>query len=285
MGGYDFGVLWQAGRAVWLGQDPYRVSGFYYPLPVAYIFALLAPLPRQPAFWVWLTFNLVLLGWRLRRRIVEWALYFPLLHLFSSGQVDLVLWALGSRLHTGWRSALAGAVITLKPQVALIVLPWTLWRWLREDRRTLGMWAALTVGLWGCLFPIDPTWPRRWRSAVPPLGPLSRGNSPGLWSLERLLPQAWPVLLVLSAAVLVWGLFQSRPVSWAATALANPSGMFYDLLVLMEAAPSWLMVPLSWVVVGLSLWWRAIFPWLIIPLAVILYNRFYSPSRVEEMGK
>jgi len=212
MGGYDFGILWQAGRAVWLGRDPYRVSGFYYPLPVAYIFALLAPLPRQPALWVLMALNLALLGWRLRRQIVERALYFPLLHLFSSGQVDLVLWALGSRLRTGWRSALAGAVITLKPQVAFIVLPWTLWRWLREDRGTLGMWAALPVGLWGCLLPIDPTWPRRWQAVVPPLGSLSRGNSPGLWSLERLWPRAWPVLLALSAAAFVWGLFQSRPV-------------------------------------------------------------------------
>ena len=33
MAGYDFEVLWQAGQAVWLGQDPYRMSGFYYPLP------------------------------------------------------------------------------------------------------------------------------------------------------------------------------------------------------------------------------------------------------------
>jgi hypothetical protein len=54
---------------------------------------------------------------------------------------------------------------------------------------------------------------------------------------------------------------------------------------LMEAAPSWLLVPLSWVVAGLSLWWRAIFPWLIMPLAVILYHRFHSPSRVERMSK
>ena len=65
MQGYDFGVLWQAGLAVCLGQDPYQVTGFFYPLPVAYFSALLALLPRQVAFWVWLAINLVLLGWTL----------------------------------------------------------------------------------------------------------------------------------------------------------------------------------------------------------------------------
>jgi hypothetical protein len=282
MQGYDFGVLWQAGRAVWLGQDPYQVTGFFYPLPVAYFFALLALLPRQVAFWVWLAINLVLLGWTLRRRMVAWTLYFPLLHQFSSGQVDLVLWVLGSRLSTGWQSALAAAVITLKPQVAFIMLPWTLGRWLREDRRTLMMWVGMVAIVWGCLLPLDPTWTLRWRAAVPPLGALSRGNTPGLWSLERLLPGVWPVLLVLSVGVFLWGLFQERKVSWAAAALANPSGLFYTLVVLMEAAPPWLLVPLSWVAVGLTIWWQMYLPWLIIPLGVLVYHYFRCHLHSEE---
>lgn len=279
MEGYDFGVLWQAGRAVWLGQDPYAVNGFFYPLPVAYLFAPLAPLPRPIAFWTWLVLNLAILIGLLRWRVVVWVLYFPLLHLFSSGQVDLALWALGSRLRTGWRSALAAAVITLKPQVAFILLPWILWRWLREDRQTLAMWGGMAAALWGVLLPLDPTWPVRWRAAVPPLTALSRSNAPGLWSLERWFPGAWPVLLILAAAVFVWGLFQNQSVGRAAAALANPSGLFYDLLVLIETAPAWLLVPLSWAAVLLTLWWQVFVPWALVPLAVILYHRFRrSPS-------
>lgn len=282
MAGYDFGILWQAGRAVWLGQDPYQVGGFFYPLPVAYFFAILAALPRQTAFWVWLAFNLALLGWTLRKRAVAWAFYFPLLHLFSSGQVDLVLWALGSRLSFGWQSALAAAVITLKPQTAFIMLPWTLWRWLREDRRTLAMWGGMVAVLWGGLLLLDPAWPLRWHAAIPSLGTSARGNAPGLWSLERHVPEAWPALLAFAAAVFIWGLFQSRPVGWAAAALANPSGLFYTLLALMDTAPPWLLVPLSWIAVGLSLWWRVFTPWLIVPLAVIVYHRFWRPQCGEE---
>ncbi len=123
-----------------------------------------------------------------------------------------------------------------------------------------------------------------WQAAVHPLDTLTRSNTLGLWSLERLLPGAWPVLLALSAGVFLWGLFQIRPVGWAAAALANPSGMFYDLLVLMEAAPPWLLVPVSWVAVGLSLWWRTFVPWMLVPLAVILYHRFQRPLRGEEGG-
>jgi hypothetical protein len=278
VGGYDFGILWEAGRAVLLGQDPYGVSGFFYPLPVAYFFALLAFMPQQVAFLVWVAFSLFLLGWTLRRRAVAWVLYFPVLHLLSSGQVDLLLWALDFRFRTGWRSALAAAVITLKPQVAFILLPWTLWRWLREDRRTLVIWICLVVVLWAGLLPLDPSWPLRWRAAVPPLSALSRGNAPSLWSLERLFPAGWWVILILAIGVFVWGLFQSRSVCRAAAALANPSGLFYTLLALMETAPPWLLVPISWVAVGLTLWLRVFVPWMLVPLAVILYHRFRRPS-------
>jgi hypothetical protein len=281
MGGYDFGILWQAGKAVLLGQDPYGVNGFFYPLPVAYFFAPFALLPRQVAFWVWVGLNLVVLGLVLRRRALTWVLYFPVVHLLSSGQVDLMLWALDDRFRSGWKSALAAAVITLKPQVAFILLPWTLRQWLRKDRRTLAMWACLVIVLWAGLLPLDPTWPLRWRAAVPLLDAISRGNAPGLWSLERLFPQGWWVLLILAIGAFVWGLFQKRPVCRAAAALANPSGLFYTLLALMGTAPPWLLVPLSWVAVGLTLWLRVFVPWMLIPLAVILYHRFRRPVNGE----
>jgi hypothetical protein len=274
MGGYDFGILWNAGHAVLLGQDPYGVDGFFYPLPVAVFFAPFALLPRQVAFWVWVGLNLVVLGLLLRRRAVAWLLYFPVLHLLSSGQVDLMLWALDYRFHSGWKSALAAAVITLKPQVAFILLPWTLFRWLRKDRRLLVMWVGLVIVLWAGLLPFDPTWPLRWRAAVPPLNAISRGNAPGLWSLERLFPGGWWVILIIAAAVFVWGLFQERPMCRATSALANPSGLFYTLLVFIETVPSWLLVPVSWIAVGLTLWLRVFVPWLLIPLAVIVYHRF-----------
>jgi len=273
MGGYDFGILWQAGRAVWLGQDPYGVEGFFYPLPVAYFFALLALFRKEVAFGLWILVNLAILGWMLRRRAIGWLLYFPVIHLLSSGQVDLVLWALGYRLTRGWPSALAAAVITLKPQVALIILPWHLWRWLREDRHTLKWFVLISAVIWGFSFPLDPSWPLRWRAAVPPLGRLSRSNSPGIWSLEKLTPYAWPILTAVSIALFIWGLSQTRPVGWAATALASPSGLFYDLLILMETAPPHLLVPLSWIAVGLTLWWNNFVAWASLPVAVILYHK------------
>lgn len=78
MGRWDFDIFWRAGRAVWMGQDPYAVEHFLYPLPAAYFFALLAAFPQRAAFWVWLAFNIVLLAWKLRGRLPKWALYFPL---------------------------------------------------------------------------------------------------------------------------------------------------------------------------------------------------------------
>lgn len=270
---WDFNILWQAGHAVWLGHDPYSVEHFYYPLPAAYLFALLATVPQSTAFWAWLLLNMGLLAWKLRGRLPAWALYFPLLHFCSSGQVDLMLWLWGTSMSRGWLSALAAAVITLKPQVAFIMLPWILLRWLRTGRRTLALWFAITTLLWIGPLAVDPTWVRRWQAAIPAQTALSRGNTPGIWSLEPVFPGIGPVLLIASTAIFVWGLHQERSVGWAAAALANPVGMFYDLLALMGAAPAWLLVPMSWVAVALSVWLRTFVPWMLVPVGVIIYKR------------
>ncbi|MFQ5408272.1 MAG: glycosyltransferase 87 family protein [Anaerolineales bacterium] len=273
MNGFDFGVLWQAGRAVLDGQSPYSVAHFFYPLPVAYLFATFALIPQRIAFGVWLAANAGLLVFMLRKRVVAWALYFPVLHMFSSGQVDLVLWALGARMRSGWTAALAGAAITLKPQVALVLLPWHLLRWLRSDRRTFARWAVSVAALWGGFLLLRPGWPREWLAAAPQFGYTTRGNAPSLWAIER--HASWSVAAIALLAVLVfaWGVLQQRKVAWAAAALANPVGLFYDHVVLTAAAPAWLLVPLSWAAVGLTVWLGSFVPWMLLPLAVIAYQR------------
>lgn len=273
MAQYDFGIFWRAGRAVCMGQDPYAVAGFFYPLPAAYLFAVLAAVPQPVAYWAWLAFNLGLLVIKLRNRLAGWALYFPLLHFFSSGQVSVLLWVLATSLTSGPLSAAAAAVITLKPQVAFIVLPWTLWHWFRGDKKTLVTWLGLTVALWSVPLLVDPTWPIRWTAAAPHLDLATRGNTPGLWSLEPIVPRLTPFIVVVSAVLFAWGTLQERPIAWATAALANPAGLFYTLTNLMDTAPAWLIVPASWIAVGLSLAFHSFAPWMLLPMLVIAYHR------------
>ena len=273
MGGYDFQVFWNAGSALLAGRSPYTVEGFFYPLPAALFFVIFALVPRTVAFYGWLAFNIALLFHKIGRRALAWLLYFPMIHFLSSGQVDLILWILACSLNQGVLSALMAAVITLKPQVAFVVLPHYLFKWLRHSHHTLGWFILFTVMLWGIPTLVYPRWVQEWRTSVPPLNALSRSNSPGLWSLERVFPHMGGVIFALAVLVFLWGLFQKREVAWASAMLANPSGLFYTTILMTDAAPPGLLVPLSWLAVILSLMWRNFVPWMFLPLAVILFHR------------
>jgi hypothetical protein len=183
MGGWDFSIFWMAGQAVLHGQSPYTVANFFSPLLFAYGFIPLAVLAQQVAFFLWLFINLVILIVCLRRPFWKWLLYLPMLHLFSSGQVELLWWAMERGINRGWRGAILGAIMTLKPQAAIILLSWHLLDWLRHDRPTLARWLLLTGLLWGVPTLLNPAWIGEWRTNLPTSSwQESAGNAPGIFS-------------------------------------------------------------------------------------------------------
>ena len=284
MNGWDFGILWAGGQAVLQGQDPYSVDYFYYPLPMAYALAILALLPQGAAYWLWLAFNLGLLVYFFRRKFWQWMLYVPILHLFSSGQMELFWWSMERWMGRHWRGALLGAVITLKPQTALLLLPWHLLDWLRHDRKMLLRWAGLTLLIWGLPLLWRPHWIAEWMRAVPPYDLLSASNTPGIFSLLRLWPALWPVLAVIAVIIGVWGQFQSKEIARATATLSSPLGLFYSTLALLGCAPAWLLTPLSLLVAGLSLWLRNFVPFMALPLAVLGWQWWGTRPRRGEAG-
>lgn len=276
MGGWDFSIFWLAGQAILQGQNPYSVADFFNPLPFAYGCALFALFPQQIAFLIWLACNLVLLIICLRRRFWHWLLYVPMLHLFSSGQVELLWWAMERGLNRGWRAALLGALMTLKPQAALVLLSWHLLDWLRHDRPTLLRWLILTALLWGLPTLLNPAWIGEWRANLPPsTWQESAGNAPGLFSLLRLAPGIWPLLIVIAIIIYLWGQFRSKPVARAAAMLASPIGLFYSTLALMDTAPAWLLVPASVAATILSIVTNTFIPFAMLPVLVIVWHHFH----------
>jgi hypothetical protein len=269
MNGWDFSILWAAGRAVLLGQDLYNVAHFFYPLPFAYILAGVATMPLPVAYWLWLAFNLGLLVYFFRRDFWQWLLFVPVLHLFSSGQVELVWWGMERGMGRHWRGALLGSLITLKPQTAVLLLPWHVVDWLRYDRPTLFRWIGLTSLIWGVPLLWRPGWILEWLAATPPYRLLSASNSPGIFSLIRLLPALWPVLAVAAVAIFLWGQWQSKEIARATALVSSPVGLFYSTMALLGCAPAWLLTPLSLLATGLSLLTRTFIPFLTLPLAVV----------------
>lgn len=262
------------------GQDPYLVANFYYPLPFAYLFAPLALLPQWPAFWLWLVANLALLALMLRRRALPWLLFVPVLHQLSSGQVELALWAMAQALKSGWQTALLAALITLKPQAALIYLPWHLIQWWRSEKRTLLMWVVFTSAIWGLPMLWRPDWLLRWRAALPGVSVSSASNSPGLFSLLSLFPAAWLVLALAAAVVFVWGQLQSKEVARACAVLGSPLGLFYSTMPLLDCAPAWMMIAASLAAAGASLWLRSFIPFTGLSILVLVWQLRQSKKTV-----
>ena len=124
---YDFLAFYYAARAVLEGTSPYAVHEFIGPYLQAMLFTPLALLPLPVAYGVYLAFSLYLL-WRLLRKRAVWALLsFPILFSLFVGQVDLPLaLTIGA---VPWLLPLA----MIKPQVGLIMAPWLLRRFSKQD--------------------------------------------------------------------------------------------------------------------------------------------------------
>ncbi len=283
MAGWDFSILWAAARALIEGQDVYTVTAFFYPLPVIYLLAPLGLLPMGTALAAWLAINFALLVAAFRRAFWVWLLYVPMLHLFSSGQVELVLWGLEHAIKSGWRGALFAALITLKLQTALILLPYHLVGWLRNDRAMLIRFGVCTSVIWGLPLLWRPGWIGDWLRA--------RGdssffefapNAPGVFTLLRISDGLLIPLVIAAVVIFVWGMFQDKATARAAAMLASPVGLFYTTIQLAGCAPAWLLVPVSIGATALTFATNTFIPFAALPLAVIGYQAWHKRAAAGE---
>ena len=249
--GYDYSIFWQIGQGVLHGLNPYLMPQPNYPPAAVLLFAVFAILPETTSFIVWSVINLALYLHCLRRLKLwgwelAWLLFIPTVFNFISGQLDILyLWLALFLPGGGWKAVIAGALITTKPQIAFIALPWFLVQWLLHNHKTLLRWIglALAINLLPLLY--DPAIYAKWMVVL-------RGQvdwriylTPGVFTLSN-FNVPWPIMAVLAAAIAIWGLFREREISWITQTLALPVGQWYDETLLTGLAPVWLAVPVSW---------------------------------------
>lgn len=282
--GNDFFNFWQIGHAVLLGLNPYSVPLSKYPPMTTMLFAIFALLPFRWAFPIWTGLNFVLLLDILRKRLNQsylWILFSPVIFTLFTGQVDILfLWLACWGLQDGWPSIIFAALFTLKPQLAMVVLPWLIIRWIKQEPRSLLYWALMTLGLHILPLIYDPMIYSKWLAILGSVMNSRMVMSSGIFSLTT---YQIPILPLLAAAfiIVIWGIWQNSGISQSTLLFTSPFTLWYDNILLIGKAPLWLMLPISWISFVLSYMVKNSVPLTTIPLVIILWyiwNRLRSKS-------
>lgn len=287
--GWDFLVFWQIGEAVLKGMNPYAVEFSRYPPAATLFFALFALVPYLVAFGIWSGVSLVLYIDTLRRMgktrqaILGWIFFTPTIFTFLTGQIDILFLWLGVWLTKGgWKAIAAGALLTLKPQLAVVIMPWFLIRWLMKDRPLLLKWAGVTLGLHLLPLLLDGEIYGKWITALSGVSEMKVPLSSGLFSLTAVnVPVV--ILGMVALGLALWGLTRDEATSRAALMLSNPLTIWYDDILLAGLAPVKVIVPFSWVMFGLAYFLNSSIPLALIPLAVLIWKVLPRKLPINEM--
>ena len=284
--GYDFKIFWDIGQALLAGQNPYSIPFSVYPPAANYLFTIFALAPFNISYGIWTGLNLILFQRSIVRiqkswRGFAWLGFTPVLFVFLTGQIDILfLWLSGFLVTNGWTAVAAGVLITLKPQIALIVLPWYLLQWIFHQRPQFLRWLGGTLILHALPLIVDPTIYQKWLAVVSrePDRRLAFGS--GVFALTNLnIPLA--LIGILAAVIVVFGLTRDAMFSKAAQQLALPSILWYENVLLIGSTPWWLLVPVSWVAFIAGTQVHSNYPFFIIPLASLLWQWFGKVGKKE----
>ena len=217
--GSDFAALYDSGAALWRGQ----YVGLY-PLPFNAAMALLALLPYPIALALVTFGGLALFVAAFRRRALLWIFFTPVLMTLWQGQVDLIwLWLLHDcTCNRG--SGVSLALMTLKPQLAVLALPALL-----ADRAKWRPFAIACAVLYGPVTIVRPSWILEW------LKQCNDGRLDWTGSTTILSSPLIGFALMLAASFL-WRL-DWRAVFWS----VNPTLRWYDFSLMAGRSSLWLI--------------------------------------------
>jgi hypothetical protein len=274
--GYDFSLFWEIGKHFLEGGDPYSLSLSFYPPAAVYFFVLFSLLPLKMAIAVFTGINSVVFVATAKKLDKErwwaWILFPPVMFVIFVGQLDLIFLYLSTFLvNGGIIAALAGSLLTLKPQMAFIALPWFLIKWAKNDKSTLAKWIVFTTILHTVPLVINPGLYKGWLNNAQGAVSWRMQQSPGVFSLTNLnVPVAFLVIVALITAG--WALFKDYKTSKIAQLMALPVGIWYDSVFVIGTAPYYIMVPVGIVSFVLAYFVSNSLPLFSISLIAILWR-------------
>jgi len=283
----DFTTHWLIGRALLTGQNPYEVPYSVYPPATLFLFAIFALFPEKVGFMLWLLLSCGLLILTLRKsrpvlHTLGWFAYTPALFILAVGQLDIFFFWLSTFLEEkGWRAVAAAAIITLKPQLALFILPWFLLKWLVNDRQKILAWLGCLIVLHLAPLLLDPAIYSKWLNMVKIRSSFYIQNSPGIFSLTGQRFPGW-VLVLVASLIVVLALRLPHEGFTAGLILIGPVGVWYNSVLLAGSTPWYVLIPVSWVAVLLSVVARAPYPFALIPLSTWMWHVVQAKDAQEQ---
>ncbi|OJX40493.1 MAG: hypothetical protein BGO78_05730 [Chloroflexi bacterium 44-23] len=225
---YDFLIFYQSGTLIINGISPYQVFDFNSPIFLALFFAPFSLLPARAAYGVYLLAN-IFLAWKLLGKKIIWAfLFFPFLFSLFVGQIDFLLAAL-LLIGSPWALGLA----LIKPQVAIVVVPWLIMQYKKSDFLKGLISVLVFIGI---SFIVQPSWVSEWLSTKPEFDFYSMHASNFYWLIPMNLIQLRAKLaMILPFIILPLGfLLANRKLSWTVLHLFAPLTNIYSSSVLLE---------------------------------------------------
>ena len=276
---YDFETYWLAAVAVISGHSPYTVAGFLSPYPLAWFFVPFGFVPVKVSSLIWGMVNAAATVVLVKKSFPRALLYLPVFFAILVRQIDLPVLAVG--LCGGWFGL---ALTTLKPQLAIWIIPWVVLNTSPNKRRRLVSFAGVSALL---LYAVPtlyyPQWISEYLAVRPSLVHYASGST-SLFGLMNLLPFNKPFMFVciVIAGVMTWLCLKPMKNYWSFAALFNPVSNIYSLSVLVRDI-DWIAVLLSWAMLPLVLWVHSGFPMITIPLYLWLRNsRTKNPPKITE---
>lgn len=284
----DLDVYLQVVRALLNGQNPYAVPEAYYPLPFYFIFLPLAYLPLPFAHALWTLIEAGSLIAILRTRAI-WALFFaPVVLAFLMGQIDLPMLGILALLRGGWYGGIALGLLALKPQLAILILPWQVWQWWRGDRQQIALFMATLLLLGGAAFIVEPQWLGNWLALS---GERLRAPlAPSLWGALAFIPPPLYLIVGLAVSVILVAYAYRRGDFAQVTItnfLVNPVIISYDLTLLtlfIRDRRAWIiLIFLSWLAFGISAvgWWRGEGPFVLVSAVLLGVSWLRSSHQLD----
>ncbi len=273
--GKDFFVFWQIAQSILSGASLYSTPESLYPPAMLLLFTPLGLLPFNIAFGLWSGLNVILYIFSVRfftkENLLAWFFYTPALFILLTGQIDIIfLWVSTFLISKQtWKKVLAAVILTLKPQIAFIVLPWLLIRWIKQQPKTILFWLVGCIFLHGLPLIIDPGIYTKWLEATQAYSSDRILLSPGVFGLANFEVPIW-LLIVFAIVIMVFGLFQNEKLSRNAQIIALPMGIWYENVFLVGAASWKWLVPISWICYVLAYFLKTSVILILIPISAFV---------------